>query len=35
MVEPPADPSLVYEAPDGSALVDVRLERETVWLSQE
>lgn len=26
---------LVYEAPDGGARVDVRLERETVWLRQE
>ena len=25
---------LVYESPDGEARVDVRLERETVWLSQ-
>lgn len=25
---------LVYEAPDGEVRVDVRLERETVWLSQ-
>ncbi|MFN8625770.1 MAG: RhuM family protein [Candidatus Binatia bacterium] len=25
---------VVYEAPDGSAQVEVRLERETVWLSQ-
>ncbi len=24
---------LVYEAPDGEVMVDVRLERETVWLS--
>jgi prophage maintenance system killer protein len=26
---------LVYEAPDGSAQVDVRLDQETVWLNQE
>lgn len=26
---------LVYEAPDGAARVDVRLERDTVWLRQE
>lgn len=26
---------LVYEAPDGSAQVDVLLDRETVWLNQE
>lgn len=25
---------VVYEAPDGEIRVDVRLERETVWLSQ-
>ncbi len=25
---------IVYEAPDGEVRVDVRLERETVWLSQ-
>lgn len=26
---------VVYEAPDGSTRVDVRLDRETVWLTQE
>ena len=26
---------LVYEAPDGEIRVDVRLERETVWLTQQ
>jgi len=26
---------IVYEAPDGEARVDVRLERETVWLTQQ
>lgn len=26
---------LVYEAPDGSAQVDVRLDQQTVWLNQE
>jgi prophage maintenance system killer protein len=26
---------LVYETPDGSARVDVRLDRETVWLTQD
>ena len=37
MSAPSANPGgevLVYEAPDGSARVDVRLERETVWLTQ-
>lgn len=33
MAGTPAGEILVYEAPDGSAQVDVRLERETVWLS--
>jgi len=32
---PPGGEVLVYEAPDGGARVDVRLERETVWLRQE
>ena len=31
----PGGAMLVYEAPDGEVRVDVRLERETVWLSQE
>lgn len=31
----PGGEVLVYEAPDGSARVDVRLERETVWLTQD
>jgi hypothetical protein len=35
MTDAPYGQILVYEAPDGSAQVDVRLERETVWLSQE
>ena len=26
---------IVYEAPDGAIRVDVRLERETVWLTQQ
>ena len=26
---------VVYEAPDGEARVDVRLDRETVWLTQQ
>lgn len=37
MRKPRAAPSgevLVYEAPDGSAQVDVRLEWETAWLTQ-
>ena len=29
----PVGEVLVYQAPDGQARVDVRLERETVWLS--
>ena len=35
MTDAPYGQILVYEAPDGSAQVDVRLDRETVWLSQE
>ncbi len=38
MTESPATPGgevLVYEAPDGAARVDVRLERDTVWLRQD
>lgn len=31
----PGGEVLVYEAPDGEVRVDVRLERETVWLSQK
>ena len=31
----PGGEVLVYEAPDGGARVDVRLERDTVWLRQE
>jgi len=31
----PSDEVVVYEAPDGEVRVDVRLERETVWLSQD
>lgn len=30
---PPGGEVIVYEAPDGEVRVDVRLERETVWLS--
>ena len=30
---PPGGEVLLYEAPDGQVRVDVRLERETVWLS--
>lgn len=35
MTDRPNGEIIVYEAPDGSAQVDVRLERETVWLSQQ
>lgn len=31
---PPAGEVIVYEAPDGEVRVDVRLDRETVWLTQ-
>ncbi len=31
----PSGEVVVYEAPDGEVRVDVRLERETVWLSQK
>ena len=31
----PGGEVLLYEAPDGQVRVDVRLERETVWLTQE
>lgn len=31
----PGGEIIVYEAPDGEVRVDVRLERETVWLTQE
>jgi prophage maintenance system killer protein len=31
----PGGEVVVYEAPDGSARVDVRLDRETVWLTQQ
>ncbi|MGH9198055.1 MAG: hypothetical protein ACRD1T_20270, partial [Acidimicrobiia bacterium] len=31
----PGGEVVVYEAPDGEVRVDVRLERETVWLTQE
>ena len=30
---PPGGEVLLYEAPDGQVRMDVRLERETVWLS--
>ena len=33
MVESPSGEVVVYEAPGGEVRVDVRLERETVWLS--
>lgn len=31
----PGGEVLVHESPDGEARVDVRLERETVWLTQQ
>ncbi len=31
--QPPSGEVIVYQAPDGEVRVDVRLERETVWLS--
>jgi len=34
MAETPRGEIVVYEAPGGEVRVDVRLERETVWLSQ-
>jgi len=34
-VEPPGGEVRVYEAADGEVRVDVRLDRETVWLTQE
>jgi hypothetical protein len=33
--EPSRGEVVVYEAPDGEVRVDVRLERETVWLTQQ
>src|SRR2546426_4755822 len=33
MADAPGGEIVVYEAPDGEVRVDVRLERETVWLS--
>ncbi len=35
MGEVPGGQVIVYEAPDGEVRVDVRLERETVWLTQQ
>jgi prophage maintenance system killer protein len=35
MITQPGGEILLYEATDGAVQVDVRLERETVWLSQE
>jgi prophage maintenance system killer protein len=35
MAEAPGGEVLVYETPDGGVRVDVRLERETVWLTQQ
>lgn len=34
MADAPGGEIVVYQAPDGEVRVDVRLERETVWLSQ-
>jgi hypothetical protein len=34
MMKPPGGDVVVYEIPDGAVRVDVRLERETLWLSQ-
>lgn len=34
-IDTPGGEVLVYEAADGSARVDVRLDRETVWLTQD
>ena len=33
--EAPGGEVVLYEAPDGEVRVDVRLEHETVWLTQE
>lgn len=35
MSDVPGGEVLVYETPDGGVRVDVRLERETVWLTQQ
>jgi hypothetical protein len=35
MVTQPGGEILLYEAKDGAVRVEVRLERETVWLTQE
>lgn len=35
MAEGPGGEVLVYETPDGEVRVDVRLEQETVWLTQQ
>lgn len=35
MAEAPGGEVVVYQAPDGAVRVDVRLERETVWLTQQ
>jgi len=34
-VQPPGGEVIVYEAPDGEARVDVRFDRETVWLTRQ
>lgn len=35
MAQNPGGQIVVYEAPDGEVQVDVRLDRDTVWLSQD
>ncbi len=35
MADAPGGEVLVYETPEGDVRVDVRLERETVWLRQD
>jgi hypothetical protein len=35
LTEAPGGEVLLYEAPDGQVRVDVRLDHETVWLTQE
>ena len=35
MAEAPGGEILVYQTPDGCAREDVRLDRDTVWLTQD
>ena len=35
IADAPGGEIVVYKAPDGEVRVDVRLERETVWLTQQ